>query len=32
VVGRTAVLGRIDAPDLDRLIALERAAGPLPCA
>jgi protein-disulfide isomerase len=32
VVGRTAVLGRIDAPDLDGLIALERAAGPLPCA
>ena len=31
VVGRSAVLGRIDAADLDRLIALERAAGKLPC-
>lgn len=33
VVGRTAVLGRIEAADLDRLIALERAeAAPAPCA
>lgn len=33
VVGRTAVLGRIAAADLDRLIALERAeAASAPCA
>ncbi len=31
VVGRTLVMGKISDGDLDRLIAIEAAAGPVPC-
>lgn len=31
IVGRTLVMGKISDGDLDRLIALESEAGPLPC-